>query len=407
VNNSGKIFWVGDQATCDGRFSPTTGSFLHENNWLNYVVPGSWDDVVFEIDHETEGGVNNGTVGSMPRYIYFGDFLDRRSVGSCNDNFVPGGDVQVAGVEIRDGEWTFDFRSPEAGTPRSLEVWGRATVAATCLSRRARLDLTGGTMTVGEVHIGGPGEGHLHLSSSATLISPTIVVAENGRLTGPGTIIGNVHVMKGTVNPGPKSSGSAVGGFATVESQAAGESRTLVVDGDFQLYERGALELEVEGTEAATDFDQFSVTGNALLENVVTLVFRDGFAPNQGDEFDFVQFDTMSGSSSATFETVNLLPGFNFETGVHSNWLTLTALNNAVFVPTLTSIKPGPDSSSLVLRWISDTGLVYSVERATGPAGEAFSTIASNLLATSRENTWTTTVDSAAQGIFRLNATLP
>jgi len=125
-----QIFWYGDQATCDGTYAPSQGAFLHGNNWLNFIPPGTSDEAAFysELPNPLQ---SSGTLGAAPYKIHFGDFNDARPFGSCNSSLIPGGPTSVGSVVVGSGDdWEFYFNSP--GGPSNsapLTVLGNTTIA--------------------------------------------------------------------------------------------------------------------------------------------------------------------------------------------------------------------------------------------------------------------------------------
>jgi T5SS/PEP-CTERM-associated repeat protein len=107
----------------------------------------------------------------------------------------------------------------------------------------------------------------------------------------------------------------------------------LTLDGDYEQTATGVLEMEIGGLDAGTEYDQFVVHGNAIFGGDLLLRFIDGFAPHQGDQFDFLN---VSGSKTGAFADVtieNLEPGFQYDLSTDGNLFSLTARNDGVFVP--------------------------------------------------------------------------
>jgi hypothetical protein len=70
------------------------------------------------------------------------------------------------------------------------------------------------------------------------------------------------------------------------------------------------------------------VTGAAILDGVLALDFRSGYAPRQGDTFIFL---TATDGISGTFDSVEisgLAPGFEYELSTVNGQVTLLALND-------------------------------------------------------------------------------
>jgi len=147
----------------------------------------------------------------------------------------------------------------------------------------------------------------------------TVTVGPGGTIAGNGLIGGTLRVLPGGVDEfgGSVFSGNSPG--------------TLTVDGDYEQL-GGLLGIEIAGT-APGQFDVLAVTGNATLGGTLLLEFIDGFAPRQGDVFNFLDID---GGLTGAFDTVgirNLAPGFQFDLRTDASGLTMVALNDGVSVP--------------------------------------------------------------------------
>jgi hypothetical protein len=85
----------------------------------------------------------------------------------------------------------------------------------------------------------------------------------------------------------------------------------------------------------ATAFDKLTVTGPAALDGKLALNFSNGYAPKQGDVFNFLRSAGASGGFAAT-EITGLAPGFTFTVGTAGGVTRLVANNDGV--PTTQSI---------------------------------------------------------------------
>lgn len=129
----------------------------------------------------------------------------------------------------------------------TIEIWDGST-----------LDVSGGGKVLaglGFINAYDPGTVHLGLGSV---------------LKGDGTIIGDVFVHGGTINPG----------------HSPGK---LTITGDLTLDADSVLTIEIGGTGAG-EFDQFDVSGTTTLAGTLNLVFLSGFNPEAGDHIDLTVF---------------------------------------------------------------------------------------------------------------------
>ncbi len=196
-----------------------------------------------------------------------------------------------------------------AGSLAFLFVNGGATahVATSVKTGPASfIDVTGGGLTIG--------------STSTLAATGSIQINSGGTLGGQVAITGNVVNGGGTVAPG--------------------DPATLTVNGNFTQLSGAVLQLAIAGT---TSFDMLDVHGNITLGGNLSLAFIDGFAPKEGDVFDFLN---VTGTLTGTFDEVQitgLAPGFEYEVqaGADGSY-GLVALNDGM----ATSV---PEPASLML----------------------------------------------------------
>jgi hypothetical protein len=210
-------------------------------------------------------------------------------------------------------------------------VLGNSAVEVTVRGASGVLDATGH-----EIHVGGGAGcvclGLVVIESDASVIADRVRVELGGGILGTGTLLAPVRIRSG--------------GFI----QPGLSPGKLTIVGDVTFEPGSSLKLEVGGMVAGSDYDVLDVQGALDLGGAVTLTFVNGFAPHTNDQFQFVQ--SIGGAAAIQSVTVeNLAPGFDFDLAQNGDTLTLTALNDAVFVPE-------PDSAMLgfaavaVLAWL-------------------------------------------------------
>ncbi len=132
------------------------------------------------------------------------------------------------------------------------------------------LAFSGGyTQTAGETKLDGGA-----LSSSTTLN------IQGGTLSGAGTVTANVS------NGGLVSPGASPG--------------ILNITGTYTQTSTGALNIEIGGLTAGSQFDQVAISGLATLNGTLNISLINGFVPNPGDSFQIMTFASRSGGFSAT-----------------------------------------------------------------------------------------------------------
>ncbi len=156
----------------------------------------------------------------------------------------------------------------------SFADFGRATAGSGTLTVTG----AGSTLTVGDSILlgalesagGGSSSGAVIVTDGASVTASRVNVGAGGVLTGAGgTINADVILDGGVVAPG-----SSPG--------------TLIVNGDFTVLS-GLLEIEIAGTGPG-EFDFLDISGDFIAESSleIALKFLDGFVPDEGTEFSFI-----------------------------------------------------------------------------------------------------------------------
>ncbi len=131
-------------------------------------------------------------------------------------------------------------------------------------------------------------------ASEAAAPARTVLVAEGGTLSGTGTILGNVLVDGGILSPGASPG-------------------ILHIDGDLTIASTGQWHMELGGITVGTDYDQLNVTGNLLIDGLVTISFIDGFVPQVGDQFTFFQVGGQFNGDEVQLAWQNAPSGFEYD----------------------------------------------------------------------------------------------
>jgi fibronectin-binding autotransporter adhesin len=175
------------------------------------------------------------------------------------------------------------------------------------------------------------GTGKLTLAGANTYSGLTTV--EGGTLDVNGSIVGDAIVKRGGTLAGT----GVIGGNTTVlpggKLEPGNSPGTLTIGGNFTQELGSLLGIEFAGTAPGMLHDVLRVTGNVALGGDLLLEFIDGFAPHQGDVFEFLNVDGTLAGSFANVELRNLAPGFQFDLRPDAGGLMMVALNDGVFVP--------------------------------------------------------------------------
>ena len=186
-------------------------------------------------------------------------------------------------------------------------------------------------LTVGAV---GGGSGLVEMKNNALVATNGTYITPNGVITGTGTLAVNFLGLHndGTLAPGINVLYPFAWGGT---NQPQGAAATMAISGTLTMGSTGELAIPLIGNGAG-QYGSLVITGTAHLDGVLSLDFRNGYAPSQGDTFIFL---TTTNGLTGTFDSVaisGLMPGFQFEITYINGQLVFEALNNGVpYVPTI------------------------------------------------------------------------
>lgn len=191
-----------------------------------------------------------------------------------------------------------------------------STTAGTNLVLAGNLDLNGKTLTIagaGNTEISGTitgaasnvtktGGGTLTLSSDNSY-DGTTTLNEGALILNSGDLSESAVTVGGGTLSGSGSTGALTGTGGTI---SPGTSAGLMsVNGNLSLGSGSALDIEINGKTAATDYDQLLVTGAVALNNpALNVIF--GYTPEAGDSIIIIDND---GTDIVTGEFNGLAPG--------------------------------------------------------------------------------------------------
>jgi hypothetical protein len=203
-----------------------------------------------------------------------------------------------------------------ASFAEALET-GRGIV---CIGRVARCGATAGTV-----------RGDVALGPDGVLEAVIVVVGPGGRILGNGSVVasGAVAVNGGTVAPGV----FVDGGAEAAETDRMDESEvalapsagTLTIQGNLTLSSTSVISMEVLGPAAQQD--RIVVSGAATLAGTLLVQFANGYVPQEGDQFAFIQAGSTSGSFGKVTVT-GLPPAFQVSIGSANGIVTLTVTDD-------------------------------------------------------------------------------
>jgi hypothetical protein len=133
-----------------------------------------------------------------------------------------------------------------------------------------------------------------------------------------------------------------------------------LVNGNYTSTANGVVTIHLGGLTPVTQYDQFSVTGNATLDGTLNISLTNGFIPTLGNQFRVMTF----GSRTGVFAVKNglKLPNGMYLMPVYSSTnLTLVA-TNVVFIQPAIQVSRGVAPGSVQLAWPDIAGQAYQVQ---------------------------------------------
>jgi len=257
------------------------------------------------------GGAGTGSVNSSLTQAASGvldaetGILSVSALTNFSGNTLTGGTyrsaatLRIGSANIVNNAASIVLDGPASAIQDTLGVDAIANLAATLSGgalqiRNGRdLALPGDFSNAGQVTIG-PGDDTLSLPGTYTQSAGTTLLdggtldpannvdIQGGELKGNGVV--EAHVQNGgTCRPG----------------LSAG---VLTINGDYQQMISGALEVELGGTTAGTQYDQLSISGTALLAGALRVLPINGFQPDVNDTFDVLT----AAQAEVKFQTIQL-----------------------------------------------------------------------------------------------------
>ena len=212
-----------------------------------------------------------------------------------------------------------------------------------------------------DLFVGGTGSGEMLIIDGEVFVGRDLTVRSGGAIRGEGEIdVGGLLQVRagGRLEPGvtPASPASPQGGSG---QGGAGNppSRRLSIAGHVELESGAVLQLDVGGLAPGSEHDLFEVSGDLSLAGTTVLRFENEFAPSEGDVLAFLSVGGITDLTGSSFEIEALAPGFEYEIGENGGVVSLTALNDGVYVP-----EPG-------VRLLSAASLVWLALLARRRAG--------------------------------------
>jgi hypothetical protein len=225
---------------------------------------------------------------------------------------------------------SIQFTADGAGSTINLSSLGAIasttnTVSSLQASNNGQISLSAGTVGLTQVNVTSV--------SAGTITAGTLQLFPGSSLSGTSTIQANV-INAGTTTPGSNGSG------------------VLTIAGNFTQYGDGALDIQVGGLTAGSQFGQVAVGGAATLGGTLAVSLINGFTPQVGNSFPILTFGSQSGEFAA-YSGLNFAAGQTFRTVYGTGNLSLAgALSDIRVFPTtglITSKAGDPATFTVVL----------------------------------------------------------
>ena len=117
------------------------------------------------------------------------------------------------------------------------------------------------------------------------------------------------------------------------------------INGDYTQESGGTLEIEIGGVIPGDEHDVLNVTGNVTLGGKLNINFINGYAPKEGDFFEFLQIGGAGTESFSDVTVRGLENGFEYDVSMDGGITSLTALNDGIplypwpiFMPAITGM---------------------------------------------------------------------
>lgn len=185
------------------------------------------------------------------------------------------------------------------------------------------------------ISLGGISDGGLlNVSNGGLVRADTVLVGSNGVLSGDGTVIANVFLDGGILDPG-------------------NSPGTLTIDGNLGILGGGLIRIELDGADPSAQ-DHIAVSGFADLTGATLLLDFSDYKPQLGDTFDFLTAGAGLVLENVILRAMGLGHGLGMSLGFGSE-------RNGLFV-NIIEAQEVPEPSSWLLIALG-LGLVVCVQR--------------------------------------------
>src|ERR1700683_610980 len=273
---------------------------------------------------ENSGTLNNhGTLSVIGSLSNSGKFTNEGTIGTSSSPFEGPSIISNSGKFANSG--TINLQAASDGGPSALLDNDGGTI------RNSGTINNGGTITnegILNITTGGmlnnlAGSTYVQTSGrtivNGTLNSVPAVQIQGGKLSGSGTINGNV-VMGGTIAPG-------------------NSPGILTINGNYMQTATGVYDAEIAGLTPGLGYDELLISGAADLNGKLDVTFEDGFKVALGDNFLLMKYNSETGTYSKV-DLPTLSPGLKWDLSYDPGYLDLSVSG---------TVSPTPEPSTLLL----------------------------------------------------------
>jgi hypothetical protein len=202
--------------------------------------------------------------------------LDQSSNGSFFGNQGANGEFINGGTYVKSGSGTMGIGAPFLNT--------------------GAVDVQAGDL---ELLVGGTNSGVVTIESGATLGGSAYTQTAGATVLNGGTLNGGPFLINagslsgsGTINAYVSNAGQVIPGG----TRAAG---LITINGSYTQTTTGALDIDIGGTTAGSQYDQLAVSGTASLGGTLNIAVINGFQPALGNAFQVLTFSSSNGDFGA------------------------------------------------------------------------------------------------------------
>ena len=274
----------------------------------------------------TNGLINNGTINNDASLTNEGTLTNGGTINNANDlrnaNLFTGTLINTGTInEVLEGTDPFgsevfaDTLINRGTINDSGMVFGN-----TVFDNRGTLNITSAGVFNGPSSSGGS----FLQSAGQTIVNGTLnsaatIQIQGGKLSGTGTINGNV-VMGGTISPG-------------------NSPGILTINGNYTQTAFGTYVAEMAGLTAGTGYDQVDVNGAADLAGKLDVNLINGFTVALGDNFILMKYDSETGTFSMV-DLPKLNKGLMWDLSYDPGFLDLSVTGTAATTAVATTPEP-------------------------------------------------------------------